>query len=234
MELSVKYGSKKLSFCLKRSKRKTLQIEVHPNLSIRVIAPENTTIREIEQKVLKRSRWILKQLNYFEQFLPRTPEREYISGESHLYLGRKYLLKIREKDTNTVKLKGGELLVFTKDTNNKQIIKHSLTAWYYNNSKDKFEKVIKKYIPLFKPFNIEIPSLEIKRMPKRWGSCTIKGKILLNPELIKTPSKCIEYVVIHELCHLVHHSHNKDFYKLQKQIMPDWEKWKSRLEVISA
>jgi len=89
-------------------------------------------------------------------------------------------------------------------------------------------------LPGFKQFNLESPSWEIKRMAKRWGSCTPKGKILLNPELIKAPGRCIEYVIVHELCHLVYHSHNKDFYNLQKQIMPNWEKWKKRLEKISA
>ena len=67
-------------------------------------------------------------------------------------------------------------------------------------------------------------------MSKRWGSCTPKGKIILNPELIKTPKKCIEYVIIHELCHLKHANHGSSFYKLQSVFMPDWENWKEKLE----
>jgi len=234
MELTVKYGTKDLTVIITRSGRKTLQIEVHPDMTIKVIAPENAPISDIEQKVLKRGRWILKQQAFFEQFLPRTPERECVSGESHMYLGRKYLLKIRKCNKNMVKLKGGELIVFVKDIKNKQSVKHSLTAWYYSHAKEKLEATIKKYLASFRQFNLQNPLLEIKRMPKRWGSCTPKGKVLLNPELIKTPSSCIDYVVVHELCHLVHHSHSKDFYHLQKQIMPDWEKWKKRLEEISA
>lgn len=234
MELTVKYGTRDLSVIITRSRRKTLQIEVHPDMTIKVIAPENAEISQIEQRVIKRGRWILKQQAFFEQFLPGTPEREYVSGESHLYLGCKYLLKIRKSNKNIVKLIGGELIVFVKDIENKQSVKHSLTAWYYSHAKEKLEVAIKKYLTGYKQFNLQNPSLEIKRMPKRWGSCTPKGKILLNPELIKTPSKCIEYVVVHELCHLVHHSHSKDFYQLQKQIMPDWEKWKNRLETISS
>ena len=70
----------------------------------------------------------------------------------------------------------------------------------------------------------------IKRMSKRWGSCTPKGRIVLNPEIIKTSSKCIEYVVIHELCHLIYPNHSNDFFRLQKKIMPEWEKWKMKLE----
>jgi len=234
MVYSVKYGTREILFSVTYAKRKTLQIAVNPDMSVNITAPENASVSEIQHRVLKRSRWILKQQIYFEQFLPRTPEREYVSGESHLYLGRHYLLRIRKSALNSVKLIGGELVVTVKVIDNKQAVIQSLTKWYYKHSKDKFEGAIKKYLPCFKQFNLESPSWEIKRMAKRWGSCTPKGKILLNPELIKTPGRCIEYVIVHELCHLVYHSHNKDFYNLQKQIIPNWEKWKKRLEKISA
>jgi len=234
MDISVKYGTREIIFSLSYAKRKTLQIAVNPDMSVNVTAPENASISEIKHKILKRSRWILKQQIYFEQFLPRTPAREYVSGETHLYLGRHYLLRIRKSSINSVKLIGGELLVSVIDIDNKQSAIQLLTKWYYKHSKDKFEGAIKKYLPSFKQFNLESPSWEIKRMAKRWGSCTSKGKILFNPELIKAPVKCIEYVTVHELCHLMHHSHNKDFYYLQTQIMPNWEKWKKRLEEISA
>jgi predicted metal-dependent hydrolase len=71
-------------------------------------------------------------------------------------------------------------------------------------------------------------------MPTRWGSCTPKGKIILNPELIKAPKGCIEYVIIHELCHLVHHDHTQKFIDLQTKEMQDWEKWKNKLEKLLA
>ena len=96
MQAEVNYGNILLEFFIKRSARKTLAIEVYPDLSIQVIAPIASTITDIKEKVLKRGRWILKQQSYFEQFLPRTPQREYVSGETHLYLGKKYLLKVRE------------------------------------------------------------------------------------------------------------------------------------------
>ena len=88
------------------------------------------------------------------------------------------------------------------------------------------EQAVKK----FALEQIETPPMEIKRMQKRWGSCTADGKIILNPELIKANAKCIEYVVIHELCHLVVPAHNKEFYRLLEEKMPEWERWKERLE----
>ena len=234
MQHTVNYGTQKLDVVITRSQRKTLQIEVHPDLSVRVIAPEDAAIEEIEQKIIKKGRWIIKQQTYFEQFLPRTPKREYVPGETHLYLGRRYLLKIRMAAKNSVTLKGGELLVFVRDINNKQSVIHTLTAWYYRHANDHFKAAIQKYMDHFKKYHLEMPPWEIKRMTKRWGSCTPKGKILLNPELIKTPSKCIEYVVVHELCHLIHPGHSREFYRLQKQIMPEWKKWKNKLESVSS
>mgnify|MGYP006324426245 CR=1 FL=1 len=93
-----------------------------------------------------------------------------------------------------------------------------------------FNSVLEEKINLFTKYDIEKPLVEIRSMSKRWGSCTVKGKVILNPELIKAPKGSIEYVMIHELCHLVHHNHTKAFYELQEKIMPDWKKWKTKLE----
>lgn len=229
---TVQYGTTPLDFIIKRSNRKTLTIEVHPDLSIQVIAPNKAANKDIEERVLKRGKWITTQQAYFEQFLPRSPEREYVSGESHFYLGRKYQLKIRASEERSVKLKGAELTVTLIDVNDKEIVKRLLNKWYHNHAQKRFDQTVKEALIKFKKFNLTEPPLQIKRMPKRWGSCTPNGKIILNPEIIKAPSKCIEYVVIHELCHLIQPNHNKAFYDLQSEMMPDWERWKMRLERI--
>ena len=91
----VNYGTKELFFELKQSNRKSLSIEVYPDNSINVLAPKSRSLVDIKKVVLKKSRWIIKQQSYFEQFLPKTPEREYVSGETHYYLGKGYLLRIR-------------------------------------------------------------------------------------------------------------------------------------------
>lgn len=229
MEQTVQYGKTKINFILARSKRKTLAIEVHPDLTVKVIAPTDASIESINEKVVKRGAWIYKQKQFFESFLPRTPKREYVSGETHLYLGRRYVLKIKKSDKNEVKLKGGELLVFLKSTMKAQSV---LAAWYKSHAEAIFLKHLKKNVEAFESFGITEPPLIIKRMKRRWGSMTAAKNLLLNPELIKTPVKCIDYVIIHELCHLIHHNHSKEFYEMQDQMMPDWRRWKDRLEKI--
>jgi|TARA_R100000501_G_C2625634_1_gene119122 hypothetical protein len=226
----VNYGSKNIFFEVKRSNRKTLSIEVHPDSSVHIIAPEQSTAADIEKKVVKRANWILKQQLYFEQFLPRTPEREYLSGETHFYLGKSYLLKVSVGELDEVKLKAGELRVVCKEFYTSEKVKKQLAHWYYKHAEKKFKKLAEEAYSQFKEYNFKEPRLEIRRMPKRWGSCNTIDRITINPELIKAPSKCIEYVLIHEMCHFVIKNHNRAFYKTLTSIMPNWKKWKDILE----
>jgi len=232
MTYTAQYGTSFIKYSVSRSDRKTLAIEVHPDLSVKVVAPKKTTLKEINGKVVKRAAWIVKQQHFFDQFLPRTPPREFVSGETHYYLGKRYLLKVRKGKEEQVKLKGGELFVYTKSTSNRNKIKQLLASWYRNHALRKFNNSIDRQLKSFKSFKVDRPKLVVKRMAKRWGSCTINGTVVLNPEIIKAPSKCIDYVVLHELCHLVHHRHDGKFYALQGKIMPDWERWKMRLEKV--
>jgi hypothetical protein len=227
----VNYGTQDLFFEVTYSDRKTLAIEVHPDSSIVVVAPISSELSDIKKRIVKKGQWILKQQLYFEQFLPRTPEREYVSGETHLYLGRKYLLKVRIGVANEAKLIGGVLLVTCKKSNNPAIVKKIVAQWYYIHAFRKFNAIKTEQFLKFNKHSIINPDLEIKRMSKRWGSCTANGKISVNPEIIKAPTKCIEYLMIHEMCHLIERNHTKKFYALLTQVMPDWEKWKDKLEL---
>lgn len=228
----VSYGTTEIAFHLQRTHRKTLAIEVHPDLTVWAIAPENASLSDIQEKLIKRGAWIVKQQRYFEQFLPRTPERQYVPGETHFYLGRRYVLRVREDKTASVKLKNGELIVSLKNKNSQESIKQHLTKWYYDHAMKKFEAILQEKFNLFQAHSVAYPEMIIRRMNKRWGSCHSNGTIILNPELIKAPTRCIEYVIVHELCHLIHPNHNQKFYDLQATKMPDWKKWKDKLEVM--
>lgn len=227
----LQYGTTSLAYELIYMERTTLSIEVHPDLEVKVLAPLASEKAAIEKKVLKKASWIIKQREYFAAFLPRTPEREYVSGETHLYLGKRYLLKVREADKEEVKLKGGSINVYCKSVSS-QKARHLLTAWYSQHATRVFQKHFENALLAFKRFNLEKPELTYMRMSKRWGSCTKQGKIILNPELIKAPTRCIDYVIYHELCHLIEPNHNSSFYKLQEEMFPENTYWKSRLEEV--
>jgi len=231
MEESILYGSKKINFLLEFSGRKSLGITVKPDLEVLVKAPIDTSIEKIKEKISKKAPWIIRQQSFFLSFNPRSTERKFIGGETHLYLGRQYRLRISEDKIESVKLKGKFIEVSTAS---KSRVKHLVNEWYLQNAKTKFHSIAKPFIDKFKKYNVEPSSIVLRDMPTRWGSCTPKGKIILNPELIRAPKGCIEYVIIHELCHLVHHDHTQRFIDLQTKEMKDWEKWKLKLEKLLA
>jgi len=112
--------------------------------------------------------------------------------------------------------------------------KELLKNWYLQHALKNFHAIAAPLIEKFKKYKVEPSSIVLREMPTRWGSCTPKGKIILNPELIKAPKGCIEYVIIHELCHLIHLDHTQKFLDLQIKEMKDWEKWKMKLEELLA
>ena len=137
------------------------------------------------------------------------------------------MLQVQE---NQVKLKAGKLEVVCKNKIKQEHVKNLLARWYYVHAEKKFNAIAIEAYSKFKEYDFKIPEIEIRRMAKRWGSCNTINKVILNPEIIKASSKCIEYVLIHEMCHLVISNHNKKFYAILTSVMPTWKKWKDRLE----
>lgn len=228
---SIEYGSKQIDFHLDYSNRKSLGITVTPDLDVLVRAPIDTSIEKVKEKLRKKAPWIIRQQSFFLAFHPKMTDRKFVGGETHLYLGRQYRLKIIIEGIEMVKLKGKFIEVTTLEKAN---VRQLVEDWYLQNAKKKFHTIAMELIDKFKKYKVEPSSIVIRDMPTRWGSCTAKGKIILNPELIKAPKGCIEYVIIHELCHLIHHDHTQKFLDLQTKEMPYWEKWKMKLEKLLA
>lgn len=231
MTTYIQFGSKKIDFHLEYSGRKTLGISVNPEMEVIVKAPAGASLEKIKTIIRKKAPWIIKQQSFFLAFHPKTPTRRFVSGETHLYMGRQYKLKIIRGKKNDVHFKAREIQIHIKPNG---LAKNVLNEWYRERAKIKFAEIAEPIIQNFKKYKVEPKSIFLQEMPSRWGSCTPKGKIILNPELIKAPKACIEYVIIHELCHLVHKNHNEKFFNLQSKEMPDWEKWKNKLENLLA
>lgn len=208
--------------------RQTLAIEVHPDSRVLVRAPVDCPEALIAERVQKRAAWISRQLAEFERYRPRTPARQYINGESHLYLGRQYRLKLTEGDLASVKLTRGQLLVSLPGEPEPERVKTLLHRWYLDRARAVFTEVLDATLPHFK--GVEQPRLIVRAMQSRWGSLSRAGTMTLNLNLVRAPRPCIEYVVTHELCHTRHRDHDARFFKLLGHVMPDWEQRKQRLE----
>lgn len=223
----IQYGATIIDYDIEFAQRKTLSICVNPDSSVCLRAPIDATLEQIQQKVHKRASWILKQKRFFESFGTSTTKRQYISGESHLYLGRQYMLRVKESNVNAVHYQNNIIEIECRHKKDAGIL---LQTWYRQRANVKFQEYAQPIIEQFSIYGVKPQSLSIKKMDKRWGYCTIDGHITLNPRLICAPRCCIEYVITHELCHLIYRSHNKEFYALLTKEMPHWEKWKAKLE----
>ena len=208
--------------------RRTLAIEVHPDSRVLVRAPLDCPPAVIAERVQKRARWICRQLAQFERYRPRTPARQYVNGESHLYLGRQYRLKVVPADMAGVTVTRGQLLVSLPGELHPERVKALLRRWYLDRARSIFGEVLHASLGHFK--DSEPPRLAVRSMQTRWGSLSPAGTMTLNVNLVRAPRACIEYVVTHELCHTEHRSHDAQFLRRLGKLMPDWEQRKARLE----
>lgn len=223
-----------IEFHLKRSNRRTLAITVQPDLSVVVTAPLKATVESVLAKVRKREGWIQHQQCYFSTFLPRLPPRRYVSGETHHYLGRQYRLKVIEAVDEEVKMLGRFICVHTRRKGDSGRVKILVDGWYLARAKERFEHSLGVNVARLGPRLSKVPRVRAKSMPNRWGSWTPRGGIYLNPELVRMAPSCIDYVLTHELCHVVHPNHGPKFYALLQRVMPEWGKAKTRLEQAGA
>ena len=227
------FGGGFVEYQLRRSKRKTLAITVRPDASVLVTAPGGAGLEAVAARVRKRAVWIRRQQAYFTRFLPKLPPRQYVSGETHRYLGRQYRLKVVRGPDEGVKLKGRFIWVETARPERRGRVRGLVEAWYVLHARVRFRRSLAECLGRFRGL-VHEPRLLLRRMPKRWGSWTPRGSIYLNPELVLAPASCIDYVVTHELCHLAHEGHGRAFYELLRRVMPDWEERKDRLERAAA
>lgn len=205
---------------------KNITLKVKPSGEVILTAPKITSNEYIEFIVKKRAKWIEKKKEFFASF--QVSEKEYISGEDFKYLGRSYRLKVIESKKEGVKLQRGYLEIYVKNKNDLKRKQNLLYEWYY-------EKALLHYFNILQEFNKivkqEIKDIKIRQMKTRWGSCNpCRSYINLNIELIKKPKICIEYVIFHELVHLIYPNHSREFYDYLSLYMSDWEKRKENLE----
>lgn len=229
---TANYGDKRIRYqvCYIPIKRNRVAIHVHPDGSVQVDAPENADMVRVKQAVLKRARWILKHVDEAERRKEHVLPREYVSGESHFYLGRRYMLKVVFDlgAAEDVKLVGGKFLVWTHERSADRV-RRLLNHWYRNHAREYFARRLDAVVDRIKWLK-EPPGWRLLAMKKQWGSCSPKGVLSLNPYLVKAPMECVDYVLIHELCHLREHNHSKEYYSLLEEIIPEWKPVKAKLD----
>lgn len=228
---TVQFGTTPIRFEVLFSARKTIGLQVYPDQSVQVDAPDGTSQAAIEAFVKSRGAWVLKNLRDLESYerpsavLPR----RYVSGESYRYLGRQYRLKVVADQVERVVLSRGWLTVGVENPDDSRRVQALLSDWYRTRAERIFADRLAACYPKVESLGIPRPDLTIRLMKTRWGSCSPKGTITLNLKLIQAPRALIDYVILHELCHLKEHNHSSRFWQLLNRVLPGWERLRDEL-----
>jgi len=204
---------------IKSNRKKTASIKLKTDIfEIRV--PKRLSNNQIKDLIINWSTWMKKKINESKNY-STVQINKYRNGEKFSYLGRNYILKIASGNTTSIKLKGGvfELIVKEKHINNSDEIKSLLSNWYINHAK---KYLYEKTILYSKIINVQPKSIRIKKYKSKWGSCSYNGNISYSWPIIMSPIKIIDYLVVHELCHLIEHNHSNLFWQKVQKYVPDY------------
>lgn len=220
-----------ISYILKRKNVKNFNLRIKPDSSIIVSAPIVASVHDVDEFIIRKKNYIAKSLGEIKQFEENGVDRQYISGEAYRLEGKNLRLKVISSNKNSIETDGVFLMLYVKDINDTYTKSRLIKKFYESSTRSVMNEVLDKYYDIFKKYSIKKPALKIRSMSTRWGSCSaVKGIITLNSRLIEAPRNCIEYVVMHELCHLIHPNHSKQFYSFLSMQMPDWKERKCSLD----
>ncbi len=209
---------------IRTSRRKTADIRVEEG-AVSVIVPVSTSIEKIDQLLVSKRLWIKEKMALQRDMAPAS-SKQFVSGEAFPYLGRNYRLKVEHGPFAPVKLLQGRLVVQMPDSGQQSyMIRNAVVRWYKRQAEQKIREKVKRYSPVV---GVEPAGVAIKTFKSRWGSCTAKGELEFNWRIMLAPNRMVDYVVIHELCHLIHHDHSPEFWREVERVMPDYQqcrKW---------
>ena len=212
---------------IKRSRRKSVALYVFPDARVEIRIPLLYNVNDVEPFLVKHSRWLFNRLD--SKCDNVIAAKRFVDGELHYFLGKQYPIKVNVATRNSVVFQNEKIVITTKSLD---LVESLLDRWYLEQAKRVFQEISIPLIRQMAKYNVAPKSFSIRKMKTRWGSCSRKGSISLNLHLIKLPEPCIKEVILHELCHLVHFNHSKEFYALMTAEMPDWKLWKKELRFV--
>lgn len=229
---SVIAEGRKICYQLERKNVKNLNLRVRKDGSVFVSVNEMVPCEEIDLFIHSKASYILKAIDHFREMAKYKPQpKQYVSGETFYIQGRGLRLQVFQAKKDRISTDGVYLFLEEKDPTDIKKKRRIVTRFLDQECKTVFSEVMEYLYPLVRKYGIEKPTLRIRNMETRWGSClTKKGIITLNKRLLESPRNCIEYVVMHELCHLIHPNHSKQFYSFLTTLMPDWKERKAYLD----
>lgn len=228
----VRCESGEITYCLEQKPVKNLNLRIHQDGSVFVSANSEVSPERVDQFMESKAGYIQKvQKRFREQEQFRAPEKHYVSGETFYVLGRGLRLHVKADTKNEVTSDGVYLFLRVKEPENEALRKRLVLRYLDRQCREVFGEIIQEVYPTFEKYGVEMPTLRIRDMETRWGTClSKKGIVTLNKRLLEAPRNCIEYVVTHEFCHFIHPNHSRHFYAFLTMLMPDWKQRKQVLD----
>ncbi len=221
-----------IEYILIRKDVKNINLRIKSSGEVLVSSNKTVSLSRVENFIKSKSDFIFKHLDKFEDMKKNAPaKKEYISGESFLFLGKSLRLKVLECEKENVYTDGIYLFLEIKNKDDFKRKEKLINSFFNEKCKEYFEEIVNETYPIFKKYDIISPNIKMRSMTSRWGSCIpSKNQITLNKKLIEVPRNSIEYVVLHEFSHFIHPNHSKKFYDFVTMLMPDWKERKRILE----
>lgn len=227
-KILIEHKNNNIEVLIVYRKRKNITIQVKPKDKVSIISPPNISKKILNETISNNIEWIVNKIEKYKDVEEFSDIKELKTGSILYYLGQEYKLEIIKSLMNTsynqeVVLKENTLTIYTK-SQDEEFIRQKLKSWYKNQS----EKIVKQRLSKLKQnsivmFELAPNKLKIKEQKKRWGSCTSEKSIYINSKISMLRPSSIDYILVHEFCHLVHMNHSKDFYNLVKEIMPTYK-----------
>ncbi|MCY4262404.1 MAG: SprT family zinc-dependent metalloprotease [Candidatus Dadabacteria bacterium] len=195
---------------------------------IKVRVPKELSDSYIRDLIEKKSPWIKRKLRETE-FVAPPRTREFVSGETFSYLGKNYRLKVLNGDAPSVKLREGYLEATVSGSlgTREEQVRSLLIKWYQRHAREKLQEKTRRYAKILQ---VKPRSVSVKNYKSRWGSCSAKGDISYNWRIVIAPQRIVDYVVVHELCHLLEHNHSPDYWRHVERIIPDFRECRQWLK----
>lgn len=230
VELEAAWGGRRLPFRLRRAEVKRLRIVVDPEGQVAVTAPLHASNEVVIARVSRRGDWIQRQQAHFAAWRPRTPVRQYLSGETHLFLGEQLRLQIEAGRVSGVEKCGTRLVVGLGQEKERGFARDLVQAWYATQARVVLRERWLAQQGLWQRQGVRASRLIVRPLRNRWGSMTPAGSLVLNADLVRASPRLIDYVIAHEMAHLMHPDHGIEWRSLLTRVMPDWESRKVHLE----
>lgn len=230
VDLEARWGSRRMPFRLRRAEVKRLRIVVDPEGNIAVTAPLRATDEAVVARVSRRGDWIQRQQERFARWRPRTPVRQYLSGETHLFLGDQLRLQIEPGSAKGVEKLDKRLVVGLGQAKSRSLARELVQAWYTTQARSVLRDRWHLQSRIWARYGVQASRVIVRPLSNRWGSMTPAASLVLNTDLVRASPQLIDYVIAHEMAHVLHPDHGKAWRALLGRVMPDWETRKSRLE----